>query len=106
MQQALTQAPAGAGGSVPVRAGQSTTEVPIAALLGLLGSVAGQAAGEAEYFECDDAYLRFADGSYRCDPAVESERHSVLLELISADAVMLDEDVSPEQWLGNVYFGA
>jgi hypothetical protein len=102
LQQAILSATA-PGNTAPVvpvgGAGQPGSEVPVGALLALLGSLAAQAADEAESYSDDDSYLRGADGSYRCDPAVEAERHAALLELITESEETSEPEMDAEAWL-------
>jgi hypothetical protein len=80
--------------SVPVGSG---TEVPVGAMMNLVGVLANRAAEDAEEILADrqdgtPAYLFDESGSLTCDPAISSHRADALLRVLSAQvAVNLDE---------------
>jgi hypothetical protein len=101
LQQAILSAaaPNGQAPTVPVGGANHGSEVPVGALLALLGALAAQAADEAESYSDDDSYLRGPDGAYRCDPAVEGERNGALLELLLDTEETTEPEIDAGAWL-------
>lgn len=100
IQQAIASAVGGAT-TTGIEVGgtnQSKSQVPIGALLALLGAIANTAAEEAESDADDDGYLKDGEGAYRCDPAVPQERNQLLLELVLDSSEM---EASPEAWMAS-----
>lgn len=83
--------------SVPVGTG---TEVPVGAMMNLVGVLANRAAEDAESILEDQqdgtpAYLFDESGCLSCDPAIPSHRADALLRVLSAQAVdRWDDDAS------------
>jgi hypothetical protein len=87
MLSSLTSLATGSPGKSTVPVGQQGVAAPVGALMGLLSTLANQAAQDAEaIFPVNEAeslsYLTDSNGNLICDPSVPTERGNVLLRLL------------------------
>ncbi len=79
-----------------------TGGVPAGAILNLLGTLANNAAYEAEAFsgEADDSYLRGRDGRFVRDPSAPAERAAVVWDRLfpASGAAMTGESIDEAEW--------
>jgi hypothetical protein len=90
----------GSHGKVSIPVGSSGTEVPVGAMINLIGVLANRAAEDAEEILAarqDDmpAYLCDESGRLTCDPAVPSQRADALLRLLSVQDSQGSDESAP-----------